>query len=54
MMIAAIPEVSKHEWCSGISMLYGTPAVLSIQFAAILLMIGLIIPCITNKQVINK
>ena len=52
LMIVIIPEVSEHgTQCSDISQIFGTAAILSLQFAVILIIADFII---TNKQVISK
>ena len=51
-MVSFVFEVTAM-WCYGVSILYGLPAILSMQFATVLMMTDFIIPCVTNKKVIN-
>ena len=51
-MVAVSTEVSR--WCSGISLMYGLPALLSMLFSTVLMMIDFIKPCVTSNKVMDK
>ena len=59
-MVSVIPQILNYvktdeiTLCNGISVIYGLPAILSMLFATMLLIVDFIIPCITNKKVIRK
>ena len=41
--------------CDGFSMIYGVPAILSMQFSTMLMITDSIVPCVINKnKVVNK
>ena len=52
-MVSLTSELTKWMWCNGISLVYGLPAILSMLFATLLMMTDFIIPCVTNKKVMN-
>ena len=51
-MVTVAIEVSN--WCSGISVVYGLPALLSMLFSIVLMMIDFIKPCVTSNKVMDK
>ena len=52
-MVSFASEMSNEMWHNEVSILYGFPAILSMLFATVLMMIDFIIPCVTHKKVIN-
>ena len=54
-MVCYMLERSQYVQCHSFSVLYGVPAILSLQLSTILMIIDSIVPCITNKsKVISK
>ena len=46
--------MAKYTWCNGISLAYGLPAILSMLFSTVFMMVDFIIACVTNKKVNNN
>ena len=43
--------MAKYTWCNGISLAYGLPAILSMLFSTVFMMVDFVIACVTNKKV---
>ena len=51
ILLSLTSEISRR--CDHISLVYGVPAILSMLFSTLLMMVDFIVPCVTNKKVIN-